>query len=325
MRRELVCLAPSDPPRLQVRLRDKPRPGKGEVLVRVGASSVNPIDAKRAAGYGRRLLRVKGAADFPCVLGNDVAGFVEALGPGAEDFGLGDRVFGLVATGARGGAHTSHVVLPQRQLLRAPAGIELEALAVIPYCFTTMFLAVRSTGLAPSNAPGRRVLVNGASALSFARGRAHDVNVRAAFMHLAADAAVSLGVVVAGGLIVVTGLARIDPIVSIVVSLVILWGTWGVLRQSLDLALDAVPHGIDTEKVRAYLAGLTGVGDVHDLHIWAMSTTETALTAHLVMEKCAPHFLREVEKALHDRFEIEHVTLQVEAPEAPEPCARVCD
>jgi len=169
------------------------------------------------------------------------------------------------------------------------------------------------------------VLVNGASALSFARGRAHDVNVRAAFMHLAADAAVSLGVVVAGGLIVVTGLARIDPIVSIVVSLVILWGTWGVLRQSLDLALDAVPHGIDTEKVRAYLAGLTGVGDVHDLHIWAMSTTETALTAHLVMEKCAPHFLREVEKALHDRFEIEHVTLQVEAPEAPEPCARVCD
>ena len=163
MRRELVCLAPSDPPRLQVRLRDKPRPGKGEVLVRVGASSVNPIDAKRAAGYGRRLLGVKGAADFPCVLGNDVAGFVEALGPGAEDFGLGDRVFGLVATGARGGAHTSHVVLPQRQLLRAPAGIELEALAVIPYCFTTMFLAVRSTGLAPSNAPGRRVLVNGAS------------------------------------------------------------------------------------------------------------------------------------------------------------------
>ena len=170
---------------------------------------------------------------------------------------------------------------------------------------------------------GGGVVVNGASALLFARG-GRDMNVRAAFMHLAADAAVSLGVVAAGGLIVLTGMRRIDPVVSIVVSLVIVWGAWGVLRQSLDMALDAVPRGIDAEKVREYLASLADVNDVHDLHIWAMSTTQTALTAHLVMPVCDPHFLSAVEKALHERFEIEHVTLQVETPGAPAPCARSC-
>ena len=168
------------------------------------------------------------------------------------------------------------------------------------------------------------VLVNGASALLFARGH-EDLNVKAAFVHLAADAAVSLGVVLAGVAIWKTGWMPLDPIVSIAISVVILWGAWRVLRHSLDMALDAVPRGIDAAKVRDYLAGLGGVSDVHDLHIWAMSTTETALTAHLVMNDCAPHFLSDVEKALHDRFEIEHVTLQVEAPEAPVPCARNCE
>lgn len=171
------------------------------------------------------------------------------------------------------------------------------------------------------------VLINGTSALLFAKGGARDVNLRGAFLHLAGDAGVSLGVVVAGALIWKTGWMWLDPIVSIVVSLVILIGTWGLLRQSVNLALDAVPEGIDAEEVNAYLAALPGVLEVHDLHIWAMSTTETALTAHLVMKTntCEPRFLGEVGRALHDRFSIEHSTLQVEAPDAPDACRQVGD
>ncbi len=166
------------------------------------------------------------------------------------------------------------------------------------------------------------VVVNGASAVLFAKGRKQDANLRGAFLHLAADAAVSLGVVVAGAAILRTGWMWIDPTVSIVVSIVILIGTWGLLKESVDLALDAVPEGIDPEEVLAFLAELPGVLEVHDLHIWAMSTTETALTAHLVMatNSCEPAFLATAVKALHDRFGIEHATLQVEPPEAPDPC-----
>jgi cobalt-zinc-cadmium efflux system protein len=166
------------------------------------------------------------------------------------------------------------------------------------------------------------VVINGASALLFARGQKGDANVRGAFLHLASDAAVSLGVVVAGLVILRTGWTRLDPIVSLLVSLVILGGTWGLLKQSVNLALDAVPEGIDADAVRAYLEGLPGVLEVHDLHIWAMSTTETALTAHLVMvtNSCEPRFLGDVGKTLHETFAIEHSTLQVEAPEAPDPC-----
>jgi NADPH:quinone reductase-like Zn-dependent oxidoreductase len=163
MRRELVCVEPAAPPRLKVRTSAVPRPRTGQVLVRVEATSVNPIDAKRATGYGRRLLGLKGAATFPLVLGNDVAGTVEAVGTGVSGYEPGHRVFGLVATGKQGGAHASHVVVP-RELLRAvPEGASLEALAALPYSFTTMWLAVRSTGLIAANAAGVRVLINGAS------------------------------------------------------------------------------------------------------------------------------------------------------------------
>ncbi len=164
------------------------------------------------------------------------------------------------------------------------------------------------------------VLVNGVSALLFMKGRDEDANVRGAFMHLAADAAVSLGVVIAGLVILKTGWMWLDPVVSIVVSLVILVGTWSLLRHALDLALDAVPGHIDAEAVRAYLTGLPGVVEVHDLHIWAMSTTEVALTAHMVVpaNKCQPTFLREVCQTLNHKFRIEHSTLQLEAPESPE-------
>jgi len=163
MQRELVCTQPATSPRLEVRTRPLTRPGAGRVLVRVQATSVNPIDAKRAAGYGRRLLRLKGAATFPLVLGNDLAGTVEAVGTGVSEFVPGQRVFGLVITGSAGGAHASHVAVPHEQLRAAPAGVDLETLAVLPYSFTTMWLALRSVGLAAGNAAGVRVLINGAS------------------------------------------------------------------------------------------------------------------------------------------------------------------
>ena len=163
MRRELVCTEPAMPPRLEVRTREAPRPKAGQVLVRAQATAVNPIDARRASGYGRRLLGLKGAATFPLVLGNDLAGVVEAVGTGVSRFAPGQRVFGLVATGKEGGAHASHVVVPQEQLRAAPEEVELETLAVLPYSFSTMWLALRSSGLAAANAAGMRVLVNGAS------------------------------------------------------------------------------------------------------------------------------------------------------------------
>lgn len=163
MRRELICLAPSSPPRLQVRESAEPEPRRGQVLVRVEATSVNPIDAKRAGGYGRRLLGLKGAGRFPLVLGNDFAGRVEAVGPGVSVFAPGQRVFGLVPTGKGGGAHASHVVVPESLLQAAVDGAEAPALAVLPYSFTTMWLAVRGAQLTPANAAGQRVLVHGAA------------------------------------------------------------------------------------------------------------------------------------------------------------------
>jgi NADPH:quinone reductase-like Zn-dependent oxidoreductase len=162
MRRELICLEPSAPPRLQVRERSAPRPGRGEVLVRLEATSVNPIDAKRAAGYGRRLFALKGAGRFPIVLGNDLVGRIEAVGPNVPEFTAGQRVFGLVAPG-KAGAHASLVTVPRTLLQPAADDTDAAALAVLPYSFTTMWLAVRSIGLAPSNASGRKVLIHGAA------------------------------------------------------------------------------------------------------------------------------------------------------------------
>ena len=163
MRRELVCTGPAMPPRLALQSVELPRPGNGEVLVRVRATSVNPIDVKRAGGYGGRLLSLKGAARFPLVLGNDVAGIVESAGAGATGFARGQRVFGLLGTGQAGGAHASHVVVPQDHLLPAPDDLDLPALAALPYSFTTMWLALRSTGITAGNARGARVLINGAN------------------------------------------------------------------------------------------------------------------------------------------------------------------
>ncbi|MBI1775266.1 MAG: cation transporter [Proteobacteria bacterium] len=158
------------------------------------------------------------------------------------------------------------------------------------------------------------IVVNGVTAAMFASGRRHDLNIRSAFWHMAADAMTSLGVAGAGVLILWTGSERLDAIVGLAISGVIVVGTWSVLRDSVDLALDAVPRGIDAGAVRLYLAGLPGVSEVHDLHIWGMSTTEVALTAHLVRPEATVDdgLLAEVAHELKHRFGIGHATLQIE-------------
>jgi cobalt-zinc-cadmium efflux system protein len=157
------------------------------------------------------------------------------------------------------------------------------------------------------------ILVNGATALLFARGRHGDVNVRGAFLHMAADAAVSAGVVVAGLVIWRTGALWIDPLSSLVIAALILWRTGGLLRETVEMALHAVPRGIDPEAVRAALMAMKGVAGVHDLHIWPISTTEPVLTAHLLMPGGSPGdgFLEEARGVLRDRFGIGHATLEV--------------
>jgi cobalt-zinc-cadmium efflux system protein len=146
------------------------------------------------------------------------------------------------------------------------------------------------------------------------RGGEHDLNIRGAFMHLLADAAVSLGVVAAGAVIFLTGWFWVDPVVSLVISVVIVWATWDLLRNAVNLSLQAVPREIEPADVREYLQTLPGVSSAHDLHVWAMSTTETALTCHLVMPSGAPgdDFINQVCEELHRRFGIAHPTIQVE-------------
>jgi cobalt-zinc-cadmium efflux system protein len=170
---------------------------------------------------------------------------------------------------------------------------------------------------------GVGIVINTATALLFARGRKSDINVRGAFLHMAADALVSLGVVIAGGLILLTGSWWIDPVTSLVIVIVIGAGTWGLLRDSVKMALLAVPDSIPEGEVRAYLAGLPGVTAIHDLHIWPMSSTETALTAHLVMPggHRGDAFLHEVAHELEHRFHIGHATVQVETGAHAEHCA----
>lgn len=158
------------------------------------------------------------------------------------------------------------------------------------------------------------VVINTATALFFLSGKDHDLNIRGAFLHMAADAAVSLGVVVSGALILFYGLNWMDPVISLVIAAVIFLSTWGLLRDSLNLAVDAVPRNVDPEAVRDYLSSLPGVEAIHDLHIWPMSTTDTALTAHMVMDEIpdSDEFLGEVAHVLDSRFSIKHPTIQME-------------
>jgi cobalt-zinc-cadmium efflux system protein len=169
---------------------------------------------------------------------------------------------------------------------------------------------------------GIGVVINSVTALLFIAGKDHDLNIRGAYLHMAADAAVSLGVVVSGALIWRYGLDWVDPVISLVIAGVIFLSTWQLMRDSLNLAVDAVPEKVDPDRVRRYLLGLPGVTDMHDLHIWAMSTTDTALTTHLVMP--APPrgdaFLHEVAARLKQEFDIDHATIQVERGDAHVEC-----
>jgi cobalt-zinc-cadmium efflux system protein len=158
------------------------------------------------------------------------------------------------------------------------------------------------------------IVVNGVTALLFASGRKHDLNIRGAYLHMAADAAVSVGVVIAGAVILYTGRLWIDPAVSIVVALVILWSTFDLLKQSTGMSLAGVPRGISLTDVDRTLSAIDGVVALHDLHIWPMSTTENALTVHLVvpLQQLRRQVLVEARKQLHDRYELQHVTIQIE-------------
>lgn len=158
------------------------------------------------------------------------------------------------------------------------------------------------------------VVINTVTALFFLSGKDHDLNIRGAFLHMAADAVVSLGVVVAGALILFYGYNWIDPLISLLIAAVIFLSTWGLLRDSLNLAVDAVPRNVDPGAVREYLSGLPGVHELHDLHIWPMSTTDTALTAHLVMDVFpdSDQFLNDVAHKLEEQFSIKHPTIQME-------------
>lgn len=202
-------------------------------------------------------------------------------------------------------------------LLVVTGGISWEAIQRLgepgPVAGGTM-IAVASVG----------VVINTATALLFMSGRKADINIRAAFMHMAADAMVSLGVVLAGIAILVTRWLWLDPAISLFINAIVVIGTWQLLKDSFNLAIDAVPSGIEPRAVQTYLAELPGVVAVHDLHIWAMSTTETALTAHLIVPtgNLGDAVLSRISMELHDKFGIEHTTIQVETGNFLLPCTQ---
>jgi len=195
------------------------------------------------------------------------------------------------------------------------------AILLMVACGAIAWEAVRRMGNPPEVMGGTMmavaaigIVVNAATALLFARGRKGDLNIRGAFLHMVADAVVSAGVVAAGAVVLFTGMEWIDPATSLIVIAVIIVGTWGLFRDSLGLALNAVPDAIDPEAVERQLAALDGVSAVHHMHIWPMSTTAYALTAHLVMPAGHPGdaFLADAAHLIEHEFGIGHATLQVE-------------
>ncbi len=165
------------------------------------------------------------------------------------------------------------------------------------------------------------VVINTITALLFVSGRKHDLNIRGAFLHMAADAGVSFGVVLAGVIIMVTGWLFVDPLISLLIVAAILAGTWSLLRDSMNLAIDSVPEGIDIAGIKRYLTDFENVSQIHDLHVWPMSTTEVALSVHLIIDDypLANNFLPKLQGQLHERFKIEHSTIQVER-QNDDPC-----
>ena len=192
-------------------------------------------------------------------------------------------------------------------LLVAVGGIAWEAIIRLNYpepVASITVMAVAAVG----------IFINGFTAWLFASGRKGDLNIRGAYLHMAADALVSAAVVLAGLAMLLTGWLWLDPLVSLLVVLVILWSTWGLLRDSVAMSLAAVPASVDIDQVKAYLMGLKGVVQIHDLHIWPMSTTETALTVHLVMPDGFPGdiFLMQTVDELREHHGIDHPTIQIE-------------
>ncbi|MFP4471956.1 MAG: cation diffusion facilitator family transporter [Bacteroidales bacterium] len=172
---------------------------------------------------------------------------------------------------------------------------------------------------------GIGVVINTVTALLFMKGQKDDLNIRGAFLHMAADAAVSLGVVVAGLLITLTEKQWIDPVMSFIIIAVILWGTWRLFTDSIDLALDAVPKHINLEEVRRFFLSKDGVVAIHDLHIWALSTRQISLTAHLVMPGGnGDEFIDELQKEMDSRFGINHITIQIEREKNAKKCITDC-
>ncbi|PKP66076.1 MAG: cation transporter [Alphaproteobacteria bacterium HGW-Alphaproteobacteria-7] len=211
-------------------------------------------------------------------------------------------------------------------ILAALANALLLAVAIGAILFETfhrMMTPQQPEGMVMVIVAGIGVAINTFTAMLFLRGQ-DDLNIKGAYLHMAADALVSLGVVAAGVAIIFTGLWWIDPLVSIGIVAVIAWGTWGLARDSLTMGLLAAPARIDLNEVKQHLASFDGVAAVHDLHVWPMSTTETALTAHLVMpgKPASDSFLRDIAASLETRFGVGHSTLQVESGENP--CGQGC-
>lgn len=168
------------------------------------------------------------------------------------------------------------------------------------------------------------IVINGGTALLFMKGAHDDLNIKGAFLHLIGDALISIGVVVGGILIYYTDYLWIDPLIGLVIVIMILWGTWGLLRDSVGLILDAVPRHIDQQKIREFLQNLPKVSAVHDLHIWGLSTKEVALTAHLIMPSgnLSDADYQHINHILKEKFKIDHTTIQVETGSSDYPCKR---
>lgn len=168
------------------------------------------------------------------------------------------------------------------------------------------------------------IFVNGGASLLFMRGASEDINIKGAFLHLVADALLLVGVVVSAIIIKYTNWLWIDPVVGLIIVAIILWGTWGLLRDSVSLILDAIPHYIDHVGVRNFLSTYAGVTTIHDLHIWGLSTKEVALTVHLVMpeQSLTDEDYKKINTVLHEKFKINHVTIQVEKGSEVHPCIR---
>ena len=168
------------------------------------------------------------------------------------------------------------------------------------------------------------IIINGGSALLFIRDAHHDLNIKGAFLHLLADALILVGVVLSAIIIYYTKWYWVDPVVGLIIILIVLYGTWGLLRDSVNMMLDAIPHHIDQTAVKNYLLNYPGVKTVHDLHIWGLSTRETALTVHLIMPETilTDHDYKKINIILHEKFNIQHATIQVETGKQNHPCKR---